>query len=197
MDQAFGTMGSKDTAMHTRIEQLEQEVRRILGNMTGIASGSQASLGLTALTVTHPVASAMPGHSRATVFDIPATVADRQIGEISPTSFPTSRARYVRRRIRQRRMREQHFASDLFADPAWDMMLDLYAAHYERRTVSVSSLCIAAAVPATTALRWIKALTDEGLFVRAPDPYDGRRIYIFLSDDSRQRLDDYFADIDD
>ncbi len=46
--------------------------------------------------------------------------------------------------------------------------------------VAVSSLCIAAAVPATTALRWIKALTDRGLFVRAADPQDGRRVYIEL-----------------
>src|SRR3546814_9724336 len=84
--------------------------------------------------------------------------------------------------LRQRRMREQYFPADLFADPAWDMLLDLYAARLERQPVSVSSLCIAAAVPATTALRWIKTMTDAGLFLREADPNDGRRIFIALAE---------------
>ena len=45
----------------------------------------------------------------------------------------------------------------------------------------MSSLCIAAAVRPTTALRWIKAMTDQGLFERCADPEDGRRIFITLS----------------
>lgn len=83
--------------------------------------------------------------------------------------------------IRSRRMRAQFFDGELFADPAWDMLLDLYAATLERRRVSVSSLCIAAAVPPTTALRWIGTLHDAGLFERHADPADRRRAYIALS----------------
>jgi predicted transcriptional regulator len=63
----------------------------------------------------------------------------------------------------------------LFADPAWDMLLDLLQAEIAQHRVPVSSLCIAAAVPATTALRWIKTMTDVGLFKRRADPHDGRR----------------------
>src|SRR3546814_4614981 len=62
------------------------------------------------------------------------------------------------------------------------MLLDLMAAHLSGQRVSVSSLCIAAAVPATTALRWIRALTAHGLFLRQADPSDGRRVFIALSD---------------
>jgi hypothetical protein len=87
----------------------------------------------------------------------------------------------VRATIRARQMRSQFFAGDLFADPAWDMLLDLFAASLERRQVSVSSLCIAAAVPPTTALRWIGSLHDAGLFERHADPSDRRRAYIALS----------------
>src|SRR3546814_1843272 len=48
------------------------------------------------------------------------------------------------------------------SDPAWDMLLDLYlAAERNTRPVSISSLCIASAVPATTALRWIKTFRSE------------------------------------
>src|SRR3546814_5360350 len=62
----------------------------------------------------------------------------------------------------------------------------LMAAHLSGQRVSVSSLCIAAAVPATTALRWIRALTDHGLFLRQADPSDGRRVFIALSDRSEE-----------
>jgi hypothetical protein len=98
---------------------------------------------------------------------------------------------YVRALIRARRLRDQYFRGELFADPAWDMLLDLMAARLEGNRVAVSSLCIAAAVPATTALRWIKALTDRGLFVRSADPEDGRRVYIELSDDAARSLSAY------
>jgi hypothetical protein len=97
-------------------------------------------------------------------------------------------AAYIRSMIRARRLRDQFFRGDLFADPAWDMLLDLMAARLEKNRVAVSSLCIAAAVPATTALRWIKALTDRGLLVRSADPQDGRRVYIELSDDTARAL---------
>ncbi|MEA3042345.1 MAG: hypothetical protein QOH47_183 [Sphingomonadales bacterium] len=100
-------------------------------------------------------------------------------------------AGFVRSIIRARRLRDQFFRGALFADPAWDMLLDLMAARLEGNRVAVSSLCIAAAVPATTALRWIKALTDRGLFVRAADPQDGRRVYIELSDDAARALTAY------
>lgn len=87
----------------------------------------------------------------------------------------------VRGAIRARRMRDQFLPGDLFADPAWDMLLDLFAARLEGSSVSVSSLCIAAAVPPTTALRWITTLTDAGLLMRREDPSDRRRAFIVLT----------------
>lgn len=104
-----------------------------------------------------------------------------------------SKAAFLRMLIRNRRLRDQFFAPDLFADPAWDMLIDLMLARIERRLVAVSSLCIAAAVPPTTALRWIKRLTDEGLFVRSADPRDGRRVYIDLSEDCAERMAAYLG----
>ena len=97
----------------------------------------------------------------------------------------------IRAMIRARRLRDQYFSGELFADPAWDMLLDLLLARLEQRTVAVSSLCIAAAVPPTTALRWIKRLTDEGIFVRTADPRDGRRVFIDLSDEAADAMANY------
>ncbi len=59
--------------------------------------------------------------------------------------------------------------------------------------MSVSSLCIAAAVPPTTALRWITAMTESGMLVRRQDPDDARRVFIELSNETNAKLDDYFA----
>jgi hypothetical protein len=100
-------------------------------------------------------------------------------------------AGFIRSIIRVRRMRDHFFKSDLFADPAWDMLLDLMAARVERQQVAVSSLCIAAAVPPTTALRWIKGLCEQGLFVRVADPEDGRRVFIELSTETAARMEAY------
>jgi hypothetical protein len=97
----------------------------------------------------------------------------------------------VRTMIRARRLRDQFFHSEIFADPAWDMLLDLFAARLEKRRVAVSSLCIAAAVPPTTALRWIKSLSDQGLFVRVADVEDGRRVFIELSDGAANAMETY------
>jgi DNA-binding MarR family transcriptional regulator len=101
----------------------------------------------------------------------------------------------LREIIKLRRMRERFFPPDLFADPAWDILLDLKAAGQEGQHVSVSSLCIAAAVPPTTALRWITAMTDSGMLVRRQDPADARRVFIELSDETSAKLDDYFVAI--
>lgn len=100
-------------------------------------------------------------------------------------------ANFIRSIIRARRLRDHFFRDELFADPAWDMLLDLMAARVERQRVAVSSLCIAAAVPPTTALRWIKTLCDQGLFVRVADPEDGRRVFIELSGETAAMMEAY------
>jgi hypothetical protein len=89
-------------------------------------------------------------------------------------------AALARAYLRHRRVREQLFP-EMFADPAWDLLLDLYAAAIEGRRVSVSSACIAAAVPPTTALRWIGILENQRLVVRIADPADRRCTHLQLS----------------
>ena len=98
----------------------------------------------------------------------------------------------IREMIRARRARDMFFSDELFADPVWDMLLDLMAARCERQKVSVPSLCIAAAVPATTALRWLKMMTSSGIVVRKSDVTDGRRVFIDLSDESASAMHAYF-----
>jgi hypothetical protein len=133
------------------------------------------------------------------VSDKPVSFRPAPIGGFQ--AFPTTAsdasrtidAKALRDIIKTRRLRDRFFANELFADPAWDILLDLKAAAQEGQKVSVSSLCIAAAVPPTTALRWITAMTESGMLVRRQDPDDARRVFIDLSDDTNAKLDDYFA----
>lgn len=159
-----------------RIDELE---RRVTG-LTHVISAFAIA----------PPAPARPPHE-SEMIGFAASREQRQ-HDAAARKGDSERAAFVRDHIRQRRMRGNFFPADYFADPVWDMLLDLYAAHYERQLVSVSSLCIASAVPATTALRWIKTLSARGLFIRTRDETDGRRIYVHLSDAVRAKLDSYF-----
>ena len=82
---------------------------------------------------------------------------------------------------RSRRMRDRVFHTDsLFGEPAWDMLLDLAIAHWKGKRLPVTSLCIGSCVPNTTALRWIKVLTDAGLAGRGTDRGRSSRTFIAL-----------------
>ena len=108
---------------------------------------------------------------------------------------PLPDARLVRKIIAQRQARAKFFEPSLFADPAWDILLDLTAARVEHIRVSVTSLCIAAAVPPTTALRWIAQMTEAGLLERVEDESDRRRAFIQLSDTAADAMAAYFASL--
>ncbi|HEX5259794.1 MAG TPA: MarR family winged helix-turn-helix transcriptional regulator [Sphingomicrobium sp.] len=117
------------------------------------------------------------------------------IDSVPRADSPEISVETVRTVIRARRLRARYFSEELFADPAWDMLLDLLQAEIAHLRVPVSSLCIAAAVPATTALRWLKTMVSEGLFIRRADPHDGRRVFVELAPDTSQALRRYFAEV--
>ena len=117
---------------------------------------------------------------------------ERQEGLIRKPRVPLPDPRLVKTIIRHRALRSEFFDGDLFADPAWDILLDLTAARVEHRRVSVTSLCIAASVPATTALRWISQMVDAGILDRVQDDSDKRRAFIALSDKSADAMARYF-----
>lgn len=165
----------KETTLHDisteidsiKIKRISEEVSRLSRSLSRLVAGS--------LTATDAQASpGEGGHVNAVRLDFHAE-------PMASASGPAIDAAEVRAILRLRRMRSAYFSSELFADPAWDMLLDLTAAQLENEKVAVSSLCIASAVPATTALRWIKTMCDAKLFERHSDPLDGRRIFIGLS----------------
>ena len=80
-----------------------------------------------------------------------------------------------------RRRRARYFDPAIFADPAWDMLLDLFIARVRGKRVRTISLCVAAGVPGTTALRWIAMLEERSLIERHLDAEDRRVRLIALT----------------
>jgi DNA-binding MarR family transcriptional regulator len=157
-----------------RLRRLADEVSRIARSLASLSGQSRP----------------IDGYAASLVSDMQQSFRAEPAELGFQTAMPSPEE--IRRLLRLRRLRENFFDPALFADPAWDMLLDLTAARLEDAQVAVSSLCIAAAVPPTTALRWIKAMTDHGLFERCADPEDGRRIFIRLSDTATQSMARYF-----
>jgi hypothetical protein len=91
-------------------------------------------------------------------------------------------AAYARVLLKGRRRRDDMLGGDVFADPAWDMMLFLFVGRIERRRIAKSDLAVAAAVPASTAFRKMVELIASDLIHEYPDPADGRRTFSDLTD---------------
>ncbi|WP_375397488.1 winged helix DNA-binding protein [uncultured Sphingomonas sp.] len=103
-----------------------------------------------------------------------------------------SQAELIRNTIRARRLRDR-FVPNLLADPAWDILLDLFLNDLEQKTISISSLCVAANVPTTTALRWITQLEEAALVVKFPSTRDRRMTFVALSEKGREVMLAYFS----
>lgn len=95
-----------------------------------------------------------------------------------------------------RRARVKHFGNrNIFGEPAWDMLLDLYIKQAEGKQTSIKSASIGSCAPATTALRWLKILEEEALVVSVEDPTDQRRRFVQLTAEGYEVMTQYFHDI--
>lgn len=177
-------MGEEDRVALLRLSQQVEAIAHSLDRL-GHAGGPPRNLGEMKRDYAAPEPSAFAGFGA-----VPAASAAPALA-----GPPLPEPHLVRQMIANRQARSRFFDPELFGDPAWDMLLDLTAAHGEGARVSVTSLCIAAGVPATTALRWLTQMVESGIFVRVPDPADRRRAFIALSDKALDAMSGYFASL--
>jgi hypothetical protein len=93
--------------------------------------------------------------------------------------------------LMSRQMLDNHIGRELFADPALNILLDLYVNLKEGRAVPTSSACIASGVPTTTALRWINVLSNRRMLLKRAHPSDRRFTYLELSPEAIESIETY------
>lgn len=97
--------------------------------------------------------------------------------------------------VRERRVRSKYFPESLFTDACWGMLVDLADSDTRGERVDVSSLCAASGIPQTTALRRIDDLCMARLIRRVPDTADGRRVFIELTEEAKERIRCYAEEL--
>src|SRR3546814_12485945 len=76
----------------------------------------------------------------------------------------------ARATMRRRILRRQLIgAEELFGEPAWEMLIDLFIHEGEGKPLSTSDLCVTSTIPMRSALRLVHKLRDAGLGDRSPD----------------------------
>jgi DNA-binding MarR family transcriptional regulator len=90
--------------------------------------------------------------------------------------------------------RSAMFGMDL-ANPGWSLLLELFHAHLEKRTVHLARLAADARVATTTALRWVAALSDAGFVRREDDPGRSGGVRVELTDAGKEAMEDYFVSV--
>ncbi|RZK02843.1 MAG: MarR family transcriptional regulator [Novosphingobium sp.] len=172
-----------------QVAQIAERLDRLSGPTHGHGPDSAFRFEAFKRDFAHPPANPIGG-------PIAPSAEDEGARATRQTRPPLPDPRLLRRILRQRQLRGRFFDGELFADPAWDMLLDLTAARVEHKRVSVTSLCIASCVPPTTALRWIGQLTEAGLIERVEDDTDRRRAFLVLTDRAADAMARYFLELD-
>jgi len=119
----------------------------------------------------------------------------QQVHPHSNSNEPNVLLKWVNSLIHARRARASYIASELFGEPAWDILLELLRAELAYERMSISSACTAAGVSPSTGLRWLKALEHHGLIVWQGDQPDANVSFVGLSPDASNALRRYFIDV--
>jgi DNA-binding transcriptional ArsR family regulator len=128
---------------------------------------------------------------RSTVGDQPTHRMAIPLRQTLETDDLLALAWLAREELIERRRRNSVFDPELLGEPAWDILLDLFVAKVGAKRISVTSACIAADVPPTTALRWLTVLEQDGLIHRMNDEFDQRRTWVTLTDEGFRKLAAY------
>lgn len=90
----------------------------------------------------------------------------------------------------ERRKRDEHFPSGLFGEPAWDLLLALFVARQDGRSLTLPEASEAARVSLSSGRRLIARMEGEGLIERS-GAHRSRGRTVQLTAQTLDRLSDY------
>lgn len=94
--------------------------------------------------------------------------------------------------IADRKRRSELLPEGMFGEPAWEVLLTLFA-HHQGVRFTLARLTRDLGVAPTTVLRWLAYLEDRNLITRKPHPTDQRSVFMELTDTAIDALDVYFS----
>jgi DNA-binding MarR family transcriptional regulator len=94
--------------------------------------------------------------------------------------------------LRMRQSRERLLGRAMIGEPAFDLFLSLYLTP-EAQETSLASLARMAAVPYSSAVRWISYLVDKEYVSRRESKSDRRVTSVHLTQTGRAILDEFLA----
>lgn len=98
--------------------------------------------------------------------------------------------------IQLRGFRNKHFPHGIFGEPAWDVLLAIYAHEHLSRAITISQVARVSGLSGSSALRWINQLARLQLVARSQDPFDRRTAQVMLTDTGRRALDRFFEEVE-
>lgn len=99
----------------------------------------------------------------------------------------------ARQLLRDRERRTQFLPPGMLGEPAWELLLQLYAEQNGAR-MNIARLTSAVRLPPSTALRWLGYLEGKQLVCKEAHPTDQRSSFIELTAQAIEALDLYFSE---
>jgi DNA-binding MarR family transcriptional regulator len=130
------------------------------------------------------------GLGRGKVLKLPVHARQERVHGPAERDMHLAQVRYV---IEERARRFEYLRADLFAEPAWDILLRLYMSELSEERVTVACLAESTYVPSSTTIRWIKMLECENLIARIIEPCQPRRVIVALTDKGSGAMAGYFS----
>lgn len=113
----------------------------------------------------------------------------------SKAIFPEAALILVAKAIRElRKVRREQFGLDL-AEPAWDMIVELYFKDCTGASTTASQLQEVSNVPRSTAERWLRFLQQEGWVEFRSHPSDPSTRFAELTEKTREAMDRYLSEV--
>jgi DNA-binding MarR family transcriptional regulator len=103
-----------------------------------------------------------------------------------------SRAQFI---IHSRRIRARHFQRSMLGEPAWDVLLLVYAGDVSGDRLTPTKLARLTGTPPSTVSRWIEYLEQQQLVQREPHPNDKRIFFVRLLPQGRQAMTNYLTEM--
>ncbi len=121
---------------------------------------------------------------------IPRTMVQRSLSAPSPSRLGVAKAL-----LASRRRRPFIFDGLEFAEPVWEIILEVYIASAEGRSFKVVKLCNASGGSVTSALRIIGELQSKDYLARVSDARDARSSVIIMLPSLEQAVNQWIDEL--